>query len=128
MKTWTYLNVLGDLTRPYWTSPAEIIESLSKFTSELQNLGIDAEPPREGQRIVLDGRNDTSRIEMSVRELQERYLPSLILGALYAKDTVLNNSMKQVCDVRCGMQNVNISSRETSSHPGPVLSQRGSEY
>ncbi|KAJ5873611.1 uncharacterized protein N7473_013170 [Penicillium subrubescens] len=107
MKTWTYLYVLVQGARPHWNNPVEMMESLRKFTSVLRSMGIDAAPPNEGQRIVLVGRNDTERTERSVRELHDRYRPSLILGVLYAKDTDLYNSMKQVCDVRCGARNVN---------------------
>lgn len=69
LKTWTYLYVLGERARSHWNNPAEMMESLRMFTSVLRKMGIDAEPPKEGQRIVLDGRNDTERIERSVREL-----------------------------------------------------------
>lgn len=108
LKAWTYLYVLRPGARAHWNNSAEMMESLRKFTSVLRTLGIDAEPPKAGQRIVLDGRNDAERIESSVRELQDRYRPSLILGVLYAKDTVLYNSIKLVCDVRCGVRNINV--------------------
>ncbi|KAJ5638279.1 hypothetical protein N7490_008158 [Penicillium lividum] len=110
LKNWTYLYVTTERARTYWQNPATMMESLRKFTSVLRSMGIEAEMPKEGQRVVLNGSNgsDAEVIERAVRQLQDRYKPSMILGVLYGKDTTLYNTIKQVCDVRCGVRNVNV--------------------
>ncbi|KAJ5938919.1 hypothetical protein N7466_002053 [Penicillium verhagenii] len=108
LKNWTYLYLTTDRARTYWQSGAQMMESLQKFTSVLRSMGIDAELPKEGQRLVLNGRNDAEVIEKAVRELQGRYKPSMVLGVFHGKDTTLYNTVKQVCDVRCGVRNVNV--------------------
>ncbi|KAJ5560594.1 hypothetical protein N7513_002993 [Penicillium frequentans] len=108
LKNWTYMYLTTDRSRTYWQNDHQMMESLKKFTSVLRNMGIDAELPKEGQCLVLNGRNDAEVIEKSVRELQGLYKPSLILGVFPGKDTTLYNTVKQVCDVRCGVRNVNV--------------------
>ncbi|KAJ5642280.1 hypothetical protein N7490_006280 [Penicillium lividum] len=108
LKNWTYMYLTTDRARTYWQNGGQMMGSLQKFTSVLRSMGIDAELPKEGQRLALNGRNDAEVIEKSVRELQGRYKPSMILGIFHTKDTTLYNTVKQVCDVRCGVRNVNM--------------------
>lgn len=108
LKNWTYMYIDHARARPVFNSAEDMQRSLSKFTSVLSAMGINAEPPRQGMRIQLNGTNDAENIEKTVRNLQGQYSPSLILGVLYAKDTTLYNTVKQVCDVRCGVRNVNV--------------------
>ncbi|KAJ5591873.1 uncharacterized protein N7459_002242 [Penicillium hispanicum] len=109
LKKWTWLYIDSNHARRYWPDPNAFNQSLSKFTSVLKASGINAEPPLRGMRIQLDGNNDAQAIERAVRQLQDDHnYPSLILGILHTKDTALYNCVKQVCDVRCGVRNVNV--------------------
>lgn len=108
LKNWTYMYIDHVRARPFFNSADDMKRSLQKFTSVLSAMGINAEPPRQGMRVQLNGTNDAQTIEKTVRNLQGQYSPSLILGILYTKDTALYNTVKQVCDVRCGVRNVNV--------------------
>lgn len=108
LKNWTWLYIDSPDARRFWPSPAAMNESLGAFTEVLRGMGVAADFPQPGMRIQLNGRNDPEAIENAVRELQTKYKPSLILGVLPSKDTMLYNCIKQTCDVRCGVRNINV--------------------
>ncbi|KAJ5114477.1 hypothetical protein NUU61_000236 [Penicillium alfredii] len=108
MKSWTWLYIDAPGARNLWPSPNALNESLMELTNNLRDLGIAADSSKPGTRIQLTGNNDAAAIESAVRNLQEKHQPSLILGILYGKDIALYNCIKQVCDVRCGVRNVNV--------------------
>lgn len=108
LSSWAWLFVDAVGARPFFTSPNELNESLGKFTYTLEQMGIAINATRGGQRIELTGEDDAGRIERAVRGLQQQYQPILILSILHCKDTALYNCVKQVCDVRCGVRNVNV--------------------
>ncbi|KAJ6025043.1 hypothetical protein N7540_005840 [Penicillium herquei] len=107
LRNWTYLYI-EQPRRSQFSNPDEMKESLRKFATNLKAMGMDVEPAQMGKRVVLNGRNDAEQIEQAVRDLQNQYRPNLVLGILPGKDTALYNTIKQVCDVRCGVRNVNV--------------------
>ncbi|KAJ5083295.1 hypothetical protein N7456_012722, partial [Penicillium angulare] len=108
LKNWTWLYVHNPRARSPFSAQQEMMDSLRKFISVIQSMGIKADPPLGGQRIEVDGRADAEIIEKAVRDLQNQYRTTFILGILYGKETALYNTIKQVCDVRCGIRNVNV--------------------
>lgn len=108
MKPWTWLFIDAVGARPFFTSPDALNESVHTFTNALRHMGIAADAAKPGMRIQLNGSNDANEVESAVRALQEKHRPSLILTILHSKDTALYNCVKQVCDVRCGVRNVNV--------------------
>lgn len=72
-------------------------------------MGVAAKKPKGGTRIEYSFNADNApAIEKAVRFLQEKYNPELNLGILFAKNTQVYNTVKQVCDIRCGLRNVNV--------------------
>ncbi|KAJ6091137.1 hypothetical protein N7499_003288 [Penicillium canescens] len=71
-------------------------------------MGMAVDGHKGGKSVVLTGRNDAADIENAILDLQKQFDPIFILGIFYAKDTGIYNCVKQVCDVRCGIRNVNV--------------------
>ncbi|KAJ5698606.1 hypothetical protein N7462_000611 [Penicillium macrosclerotiorum] len=107
MKKWAYLYVNHNSARKGFQNDNHLRECLGEFPEVLQSMGVDAAAPSTGTYVELNGHDDAFKIEEAVRHLQQSQ-PQLILGILYAKDTQVYNIIKQVCDVRCGVRNVNV--------------------
>jgi hypothetical protein len=94
--------------------------ALPEFTQVLRDMGIAADQPKGGTRVEYQWDVDNApAIERAVRELQQKYKPQLILGILFAKDAQVYNIVKQVCDVRCGVRNVNVQAEKIAKNGGP---------
>lgn len=108
MKSWTYLYIDQEGSRPVFQSPDQLNASLVGFRKTLTDMGMVVAPHKQGKRVVLTGKNDAYELEQAVLDLQNQHNPIFILGILYTKDTGIYNCVKQVCDVRCGVRNVNV--------------------
>lgn len=105
LKSWAYLYIAPQGGREFFQNATALNESLKTFTQQLRAIGIDADFPRGGTRVTSTILGD---LEKTIVDLQAKYKPALILGILPAKDTSLYSSIKQICDVRCGVRNVNV--------------------
>ena len=108
MKTWTYLYIEQQGSRPVFRNPDQLNASLQAFRKTLRDMGMLVNPHKVGKRIVLTGKNNAADLDAAVLELQKQHNPVLILGIFYTKDTRIYNCVKQACDVRCGIRNVNV--------------------
>jgi hypothetical protein len=108
MKSWTYLFVDQQGARPVFNSPEDLSRALAGFRKTLRDMGMAVDVHKPGTRVVLTGRSDAADIEAAVLELQKAYNLDFVLGIFYTKDTGIYNCVKQVCDVRCGIRNVNV--------------------
>jgi hypothetical protein len=108
MKSWTYIYIDQQGSRPIFHNPDQLNASLQGFRKTLRDMGMSVNPHKVGKRVVLTGKNDAAEIDAAVLELQRQHNPVFILGIFYKKDTGIYNCVKQVCDVRCGIRNVNV--------------------
>lgn len=108
MKSWTYLYIDQEGSRPVFQSPDQLDAALAGFRKTLKDMGMSVDPHKPGKRVVLTGKNDANDLEEAVVELKNKLNPVFILGILYTKDTGVYNCVKQVCDVRVGIRNVNV--------------------
>lgn len=108
LKNWTWLFIDSPNSR-HGLNPQGLDHALNTFVQTLRDMGVAAEMPVPGARIQYSWNADNApAIEKAVRGLQAKHKPQLILGILFAKDTQVYNTVKQVCDVRCGVRNVNV--------------------
>ncbi|KAJ6134543.1 hypothetical protein N7523_000865 [Penicillium sp. IBT 18751x] len=108
LQKWSWLYFDRPNSQLYGIRDEELKAGLTNLTKSLQEMGVAANPPFPGKRVQLNGSNDFEVIGRAVRELQALHQPQLILGILPAKDTSLYNCIKQVCDLHCGVRNVNV--------------------
>ncbi|KAJ6029801.1 hypothetical protein N7499_012209 [Penicillium canescens] len=108
MKSWTYLYIDQQGSRPIFHNPDQLNASLQGFRKTLRDMGMSVNPHKVGKRVILTGKNDAADINAAVLELRKQHNPDLILGIFCTKDTTIYNCVKQVCDVRCGIRNVNV--------------------
>lgn len=101
--TWIYFNPRQD--RQHWKDPIALNASLKIFADQLRAIGVVMDPPKQGS-LLRD--LSAASIEKTIVDLQNKHHPSLILGIFYTKETGLYNTVKQICDVRCGVRNVNV--------------------
>lgn len=118
LKSWTYLYLAPQGGRDRWGSPEALEKSLKIFTEQLRLIGIAADLPRRGARLTNYA---PEAIETAILDLQKAHSPMLILGIFPSKDTALYNTVKQICDVRCGVRNVNVQA-EKIVEPNPQYS------
>lgn len=108
LKSWTWLLIDAPYSK-HGLDPQSLDRGMQNFAQTLRDMGVVAEKCKPGRRIELPRNGDIAvAIEKAVRELQSQHNPQLILGILFAKETQVYNTMKQVCDVRCGVRNVNV--------------------
>lgn len=107
LNKWTWL-CLDSSSQRYSIKDDEINAGLRNLTLSLQGMGINTNGPEPGRRVILNGNNDADAIEKAVQYLKDLHGPQLILGILHGKETSLYNCVKQVCDVTCGVRNVNV--------------------
>ncbi|PYH42413.1 putative RNA interference and gene silencing protein (Qde2) [Aspergillus saccharolyticus JOP 1030-1] len=113
LTSWAYLFLDSN---PRWKPSREEMEAaLGQFKEKLNEVGVQANAPRGGDRVALaSGDNDQARhqrenqISEAVRALIGTRKPDLILGILSDQSTEVYNCMKRTCDVQEGVRNVNV--------------------
>ncbi|KAJ5140799.1 hypothetical protein N7448_004207 [Penicillium atrosanguineum] len=108
LQKWSWLCFDTPNSQRYGIRDEELDAGLRNLTKSLQEMGVATNSPLLGNRVQLNGNNDSEVVGRAVRELQALHQPQLILGILPAKDTALYNNIKQVCDLHCGVRNVNV--------------------
>lgn len=108
LKSWTYLYIDQQGSRPIFHSPDQLNVSLQGLRKTLRAMGMAVNPHNIGKRVVLTGKNDAADIDAAVLELRNQHHPVFILGILNRKDTRIYNYVKQACDLRYGIRNVNV--------------------
>ncbi|KAJ5761726.1 uncharacterized protein N7511_005108 [Penicillium nucicola] len=108
MRSWTYLYIERQGSRPIFHHSGQLNASLEGFRKTSRDMGMQVNPHKVGKRVVLTGENDATTIETAILQLQKQHNPDFILGIIYKKDTSVYNCLKQVCDIRCGIRNVNV--------------------
>ncbi|KKA19108.1 Qde2-like protein [Rasamsonia emersonii CBS 393.64] len=108
LPSWTYLILDSARTTKFWPSKEAFTGTLGEFRSKLVELGIEASQPVDGAQVPF-APNDSEtvvkeKIEKAVNDLVERVNPRFILVVLPARDTVLYNHIKLVCDVKKGVR------------------------
>lgn len=118
LKSWTYLYIAAPRSPNFWADSDALRASLKTFTDQLRLIGIDADYPKQGLSVTTTAPGD---IEQAILSLQQQHQPMLILGIFPSKDIALYNSVKQICDVRCGVRNVNVQA-DKLVNPNPQYS------
>lgn len=106
--SWTWLLVEASGPRPYFDRPEALGPPLRAFVSKLDELGVSAQAPKPGSRIVVGKPNFEQAIDDAVSQLIERHKPTLILGILPFNDADYYNAIKRACDVKFGVRNINV--------------------
>lgn len=118
LKSWTWIYIDPENAPKFWPSPDALNASLHMFTEQLRLCGIAADLPKRGIKLSSTAPGE---IEKAIAHLQAQHKPMLILGIFFGKDTTLYNRVKQICDVRCGVRNVNVQA-EKLVNPNPQYS------
>ncbi|PWY89283.1 Piwi-domain-containing protein [Aspergillus heteromorphus CBS 117.55] len=109
LSSWAWILLDFERGRRAFNSPDELSNCLRNFTAKLNEIGVVAQMPKGGERVVLDrSQSPETQIEKAVAKLMAVHKPSLILTILPAIDTELYNSIKRVCDLQHGVRNVNV--------------------
>jgi hypothetical protein len=106
--SWTWLLVEASGARSYFDRPEALGPPLRAFVSKLDELGVSAQAPKPGSRIVVGKPNFEQAIDDAVSQLIERHKPTLILGILPFNDADYYNAIKRACDVKFGVRNINV--------------------
>ncbi|KAL5336701.1 ribonuclease H-like domain-containing protein [Aspergillus crustosus] len=106
LKNWTWLLIDGG--RQYFKGPAELNGCLQEFTKKLNEVGVAAQPPIPGKRVELNWQSYERDINAAISGLIEQHKPMLILTILPQNSTEIYNCVKQACDIRFGVRNINV--------------------
>ncbi|KAL4943808.1 hypothetical protein BDV06DRAFT_234280 [Aspergillus oleicola] len=102
---WLYLRTPNDSV---FGSQNEMTDCLKVFVARLREVGVNANLPDTGARITLDPNNYAGVIDGAIGKLMEQHRPQMLLTILPYNDTGLYNCIKQACDIRHGVRNINV--------------------
>ncbi|PKY07047.1 Piwi-domain-containing protein [Aspergillus campestris IBT 28561] len=108
MTSWTYLVVDFEGRRPFFDSPAALAEPLKRFTDKLNEVGVISAPSKPGIRVEVNEMNYEAVVDSAIARLIAGHRPQVILTILPSVDTGLYNCIKQTCDIKHGVRNVNV--------------------
>lgn len=107
LSTWTYLIVEVARVRPYFETHDDLKPALQQFTAKLNEMGVIAQQPTQGEKVTVERGNCGPQITAAVQKLMSKK-PTLILSILPYNDTDIYNCMKRTCDVTFGVRNINV--------------------
>ncbi|KAL2831778.1 ribonuclease H-like domain-containing protein [Aspergillus cavernicola] len=108
LPTWTWILIATPGPRQHFDSPDDLNDCLKQFTAKLNEVGVVAQLPKAGSRVVLDRRTYEEDINAAIATLMSQHKPALILTILPLNDTEIYNCVKQACDLRHGVRNINV--------------------
>ncbi|KAL3465293.1 ribonuclease H-like domain-containing protein [Aspergillus heterothallicus] len=108
LANWTWLLIAVNGGRPHFTGPDDLNGCLKQFTAKLNEVGVSAQDPKPGTRIVLNRDTYETDINAAISGLMQKHKPSLILTILPFQDAGIYNCVKMACDVRHGVRNINV--------------------
>ncbi|OJJ46103.1 hypothetical protein ASPZODRAFT_133093 [Penicilliopsis zonata CBS 506.65] len=105
--SWTWLYIDGQRGRRFFQNqPLE--DTVSRLGAKLSEMGVQTNPALPGMKITLSGNNTFEEIDKAIGALMDRHRPSLIFTISHNDDSEIYNSIKQICDLRRGVRNVNV--------------------
>ncbi|KAF7594956.1 hypothetical protein BBP40_007764 [Aspergillus hancockii] len=107
MPSWVWLLVDVEDGARHFDSPNALNVVLQQFTTKLNEIGVKANSPMYGERLVIGRNNYESAIRTKVEQLMAKK-PVMILSILPYTDTGLYNCIKKACDVTYGVRNINV--------------------
>ncbi|KAL4798294.1 ribonuclease H-like domain-containing protein [Aspergillus venezuelensis] len=107
LQSWAYLYLHDPGSKPVFSTPKDLSDCLKAFAAKLREVGVMANSPITGSRIVLDS-NYAGKINAEISDLMIKHKPQMILTILPKNDTGLYNCIKQACDIRHGVRNINV--------------------
>ncbi|PTU23924.1 hypothetical protein P175DRAFT_010743 [Aspergillus ochraceoroseus IBT 24754] len=111
LSNWTWILIAPRKGRQHFENPNDLDDCLQKFTAKLNEVGVMAAAPKQGRRIVYNRDTYEMDINTTISDLlrvEGKSKLELILTILPFKDTELYNCIKQACDIRHGIRNVNV--------------------
>lgn len=104
---WTWVNITQG-HRPNFADQGELNRCLDRFTAKLKEVGVGANPPLPGTEVTFKRETYEWDINNAIGDLMNKHKPKLILTILPYNDTEIYNCVKQACDIRHGVRNVNV--------------------
>ncbi|KAL3494045.1 ribonuclease H-like domain-containing protein [Aspergillus germanicus] len=108
LANWTWLLIATPGDRQHFGGPEDLNDCLKQFTAKLNEVGVLAQLPKPGTRVVLNRNTYEADINAAIAGLMRQHQPSLILTILPFNDAGIYNCVKLACDVRHGVRNINV--------------------
>ncbi|KAJ0421265.1 putative RNA interference and gene silencing protein [Aspergillus carlsbadensis] len=115
LSSWAFIYIVNDKEREIFKKPAELYECLATLRSKLKQFGVEAPPISDGRRVDVKaaydrGNYDANELDQiigsSIARLLTRRKQDLILAILSSPNSHVYSSVKRVCDVHLGVNNV----------------------
>ncbi|KAI9371084.1 putative RNA interference and gene silencing protein [Aspergillus egyptiacus] len=115
LSSWAFLYIVSARDREYFKTPAELQPCLAALRSKLHDSGVSARPVSDGQRVDVTlahshGRYDAVKLDQiigtAVSHLKSIHKLELLLAILPSTNTDIYSSVKRVCDVHLGINNL----------------------
>ncbi|KAL4957388.1 ribonuclease H-like domain-containing protein [Aspergillus filifer] len=108
LQSWASLYFKFPGNKEVFPTSKDMSDCLNAFAAKLREVGVMTNGPKSENQIVLDRDNYASRVNEEIGKLMETHKPQIILTILPYNDTGLYNCIKQACDVRHGVRNINV--------------------
>ncbi|KAL2834729.1 ribonuclease H-like domain-containing protein [Aspergillus pseudoustus] len=108
LANWTWLLIAPPGGRQHFETPGDLNSCLKQFTDKLNEVGVLAQLPKPGARVVLNRNTYEVDINAAISGLMQKCEPTLILTILPYQDAGIYNCIKRACDVRHGVRNINV--------------------
>lgn len=127
LQSWVWLYIDARGARQYWTNEQSFMGSLGGLADKLNEMGVATPRPSGGKKITLSGENDQGEIDKAVSELM-KHRPTVIFTILHGSDSTIYNCVKQVCDVRRGVRNINVLAKKLAEADGQYYANVGLKF
>ncbi|KAL2861922.1 putative RNA interference and gene silencing protein [Aspergillus pseudodeflectus] len=115
LSSWAFIYIVNDRDREIFKKPAELYDCLGTLRGKLKQFGVEAPPISDGRRVDVKaaydrGNYDANELDeiigSSVSRLLKRHRQDLIMAILSSPNSHIYSSVKRVCDVHLGVNNV----------------------
>ncbi|KAL3458743.1 putative RNA interference and gene silencing protein [Aspergillus heterothallicus] len=115
LSSWAFIYIVNAKDREVFVRPTEVYDCLASLRSRLKQMGVDAPPISDGRRVDVTtaydhGNYDATDLDhiigSAVTRLLKRRKQDLIFAILSSPNSHVYSSVKRVCDIQVGVNNV----------------------
>ncbi|KAL2842905.1 Piwi domain-containing protein [Aspergillus pseudoustus] len=115
LSSWGFVYIVSAKDREVFKKPVELYDCLAAFRAKLKQFGVDAPPISDGRRVDVTeaydhGNYDTNDLDAligsGIARLLKRRKQDVILAILSSPNSQIYSSVKRVCDIHLGVNNV----------------------
>ncbi|KAL4925470.1 putative RNA interference and gene silencing protein (Qde2) [Aspergillus undulatus] len=125
LPTWVWIDIATSGSQHF---SDDLHGCLAALTEKLKEVGVNANIPIAGERIVIKPENYAGDIDAAIRELLKDHRPRLLLTILPFNHTGIYNCVKKACDIDHGVRNINVLAEQFKNSNPQYLANVGLKF